>query len=126
MPAWEDACGPNGPWARARGSQGGAMGTDARGLDMTGPAEAVAAYDRAIDHLVRFRSEVVAAAAEVAAADPGCVMARVFGAYLALMSTEEGAVAGAQKALGLPGSDAAPLLPRERAHLAAARRWVTG
>jgi hypothetical protein len=102
------------------------MGTDARGLDMTGSAEAVAVYDRAIDHLVRFQPEVVDAAAEAAAADPGCVMARVFGAYLALMSTEEGAVAGAQKTLGSPGSDAAPLLPRERAHLAAARRWVTG
>jgi hypothetical protein len=102
------------------------MSTDARGLDMTGSAEAVAAYDRAIDHLVRFQSEVVDVAADAFAADPGCVMARVLGAYLALMSTEEGAVAGAQKALGPPGSDAAPLLPRERAHLAAARRWVTG
>jgi hypothetical protein len=102
------------------------VGTDVRGLDMTGSAEAVAAYDRAIDHLVRFQSEVADVAAQAAAADPGCVMARVFGAYLALMSTEEGAVAEARKALGPPGSDAGPLLPRERAHLAAARRWVTG
>src|SRR5258708_28276644 len=53
-------------------------------------------------------------------------MARVFGASLAVMSTEEGAVAGARKALGPPGSDDAPLLPRERAHLAAARRWAAG
>ncbi len=102
------------------------MGYDARGLHMAGSAVAVAAYDRAIDHLVRFQAEVVDVVAEAAAADPGCVMARVFGAYLALMSTEEGAVAGARKALGPPGSDDAPLLPRERAHLAAARRWAAG
>jgi hypothetical protein len=102
------------------------MGYDARGLHMTGSTEAVAVYDRALDHLVRFQAEVVDAVGEAAAADPGCVMARVFGAYLALMSTEEGAVAGARKALGPPGSDDAPLLPRERAHLAAARRWVAG
>ena len=102
------------------------MAVDARGLDMTGSTEAVAVYDRAIDDLVRFRAEVVDAVAEAAAADPGCAMARVFGAYLALMSTEEGAVAQARDSLGPAGADDAPLLPRERAHLAAARRWAAG
>jgi hypothetical protein len=93
---------------------------------MTGSAESVAIYDRAIDHLVRFQPEVVDVAAEAAAADPGCLMARVFGAYLALMSTEEGAVAAAREALGPASSGVAPLLPRERAHLAAARTWAAG
>jgi hypothetical protein len=102
------------------------MGADVRGLQMTGSAEAVALYDRAIDHLVRFQSEVVDVVAQAAAADPGCVMARLFGAYLALMSTEEGAVAQARETLGPVAADDAPLLPRERAHLAAARRWAAG
>ena len=104
------------------------MTADARGLSLTGSAEAVTAYDRAIDHLIRFQSEVVDAAAAAVAADPGCVMARVFCAYLALMSTEEHAVAGAVDALDGLGSDRqdAELLPRERAHLAAAERWIAG
>jgi hypothetical protein len=102
------------------------MGSDGRGLDLTGSAEAVAAYDRALDHLVRFQAEVVDVAAEAAAADPGCLMARVLRAYLALMSTEEGAVADAREALRAADDGDAPLLPRERAHLAAARRWIAG
>jgi hypothetical protein len=102
------------------------MAVDGRGLDMTGSAEAVAAYDRAIDHLVRFQPEVVDDVAAAGAADPGCLMARVFRGYLALMSTEEGAVAEAREALRPALAGDAQLLPRERAHLAGARRWVAG
>src|SRR5260370_31648738 len=102
------------------------MAVDGRGLDMTGSAEAVTAYDRAIDHLVRFQPEVADVVAAAGAADPGCPMARVFRAYLALMSTEEGAVAEAREALRPAGGGDALLLPRERAHLAAARRWAAG
>jgi hypothetical protein len=102
------------------------VGVDRRGMEMTGSAETVALFDRAVDHLVRFQAEVVDAVAEAAGADPGCAMARVFGAYLALMSTEEGAVAAARDALGPAGADDSPLFPRERAHLAAARRWAAG
>jgi tetratricopeptide (TPR) repeat protein len=104
------------------------MATDARGLSLHGSDEAVARYDLALDHLIRFRAQVVDAVTAAVAADGGCVMARVFAAYLALLSTEEGAVAGARDALGGLGSDddVSWLLPRERAHLAAARRWVAG
>jgi hypothetical protein len=103
------------------------MGADGRGLEMTGSAGAVAAYDRAVDCLIRFRPEVVDAAAAAAAEDPGCVLASVFAAYLALMSTEEGAVAGAREALARASTAASPVAtPRERAHLAAARRWAAG
>jgi hypothetical protein len=98
---------------------------DSLGLSMTGSAEAVASYDRAVDHLIRFQPAVADAAAESVAADPGCVMGRVLGAYLALMSTEEGAVADAAAALGAPDREAGAL-PRERAHLAATRRWIAG
>jgi len=101
------------------------MAADGRGLEMTGSAGAVAAYDRALDHLIRFRTEVADAAAAAAAADPGCLLARVLVAYLALMSTEEGSVAAAREALPAAGSRDAGL-PRERAHLAAVRRWAAG
>jgi tetratricopeptide (TPR) repeat protein len=102
------------------------MAIDARGLDLTGTAEAASAYDRALDHLIRFQAEVVDAAVAAVAADPGCVLASVFCAYLALMSTEQGAVAGARDALDSIQVDRAALLPRERAHLSAAERWVAG
>jgi hypothetical protein len=101
------------------------MAVDSQGLRLTGSGEAAAAYDRAVEHLIRFRPAVADAASESVAADHGCVMGRVLGAYLGLMSTEESAVAGARAALGSPDGDAGPL-PRERAHLAVARRWIAG
>jgi tetratricopeptide (TPR) repeat protein len=104
------------------------MTVDARGLTMTGSAEAGQRYDEAIDRLIRFQPEVADAGAAAMAADPGSVMAKVFCAYLALMSTEEGAVADARDALaGLRAGDmAVPMLPRERAHVAVAERWIDG
>ena len=102
------------------------MAADGQGLSLTGSGEAVAAYDRAVEHLIRFQPAVADAAAESVEADPGCVMGRLLGAYLALMSTEEGAVATARAALGPAGGDDSALLPRERAHLDAARRWIAG
>ena len=102
------------------------MTADARGLALTGSAEAVSWYDRAVDHLIRFQSEVADSAAAAVAADPGCAMARLFCAYLALMSTEESATAGAIDALDGLRASADDLLPRERAHLAAAETWIAG
>ncbi|HEY1625663.1 MAG TPA: tetratricopeptide repeat protein [Streptosporangiaceae bacterium] len=105
------------------------MGADRQGLVLTGSGEAIAAYDRAVDHLIRFQPEVMDAVAAAVAADPGCVMGRVFGAYLGLMSTEARAVAAAREALGPfadDDGDERKLLPRERTHLAAARRWAGG
>jgi hypothetical protein len=103
------------------------MLVDAQGLSLTGAGAAVDAYDRAIGHLVRFQPEVVDAARESAAG--GCVMGRLLSAYLGLMSTEEGAVSVAREALGpyaAADADESMLEPRERAHLAAARRWIGG
>jgi hypothetical protein len=99
------------------------MAVDGRGLHMTGSAEAVTRYDRALDHLVRFQPEVVEVIAAAAAEDRGCVLAHLLGAYLALMSTEEGALAAAREALAR-ADDASEdsLWPRERAHRTAARR----
>jgi hypothetical protein len=103
------------------------VAVDSQGLDVTGSAEGAIAYGRAIEYLIRFRPEVVDAAAEAAAA--GTVLGGVLGAYLGLMSTEEGAVAAASNALGpyaAQDADESALTSRERAHLAAARRWIRG
>ena len=102
------------------------MGTDMQGLTLTGSTEATNEYDRALQHLVRFQIEVVEAQASARAADPGCAMAAAFGAYLSLMSTEAASVAGARDALAGVAGDPGVLTPRERAHLAAAGRWVAG
>ncbi len=102
------------------------MAVDARGLSLTGSAAAVAAYDQALDHLIRFQAEVVDTAAAAVATDPGCALAGLLSAYLALMSTEESAVAVARDALATVAAGRENLLPRERAHLAAAERWVAG
>jgi hypothetical protein len=53
------------------------MAVDGRGLEMSGSAAAVAAYDQAVGHLIRFQPEVVEASA-AAAEDPGCALAGVF------------------------------------------------
>ncbi|MDR2984899.1 MAG: tetratricopeptide repeat protein [Nocardiopsaceae bacterium] len=104
------------------------MTVDARGLSMTGSAEATERYDQAIDHLIRFHPDVVQAGSAAVAADPNSVMAKVFCAYLALMATEEAAVSDARDALGgLRADDVSrEMLPRERAHVAAAERWISG
>jgi hypothetical protein len=102
------------------------MSNDGRGMVMTGSPEAVGAYDRAIDHLVRFQIEVVEDAATAMAADPSCAMGGVLNAYLSLMSTEEIGVAPARDALAALTIAEDGLLPRERAHRAAARRLVEG
>src|ERR1700744_4559095 len=103
------------------------MAVDRQGLELTGSAGAAVAYDRAAAHLLRFQPEVVTAAAEAAAG--GSVMGNLLGAYLSLMSTEANAVATARDALGrYARTDAGEtaLRPRERAHLAVARRWIGG
>ena len=102
------------------------MGMDTQGLSFTGSTEASVFYDRALDHLVRFQTEVIEAQASARAADPRCAMAGVLGAYLSLMSTEAPSVADARAALGGIAGNPDALAPREQAHLAAAGLWLAG
>ncbi len=102
------------------------MSDDERGMAMTGSPEAVDAYDRAIGHLIRFQIDVVDDAATAMAADPSCAMGGVLSAYLSMMSTEESGVVPARDALDALAVAEDALLPRERAHRAAARRLVEG
>lgn len=70
---------------------------DRRGLQVHTSAEAVDAYDRALDHLVRFQVEMVPACVDAVSADPGFALGHVMNAYMALMSTDGAARATARE-----------------------------
>ncbi len=95
---------------RYRGSRasaapgGGDMADDQHGLSVTGGAEAIAAYDRAVDHLLRFQAEVVDEVRASLAADPSFAMGTVLSAYLSLMSTDGGDVVARQGVAGGVGA----------------------
>ena len=97
--------------------------TDAHGNPTSGPAEAVAAYDAAVDRLVRWHPDVLTHA-ETLAAHPGFAMGHALGAYLSLVSSDPvelpNAAAAAQALRGTARND------RERAHSAAVDAWLAG
>ena len=97
---------------------------DAHGNETSGAAEKVAAYDHALDRLLRYHPDVVPAAEEIAADAAALPMGQVFMAYLLLMSTDEPDVAAAREAVARLA--ALPLNDRETAHVAAVTAWVEG
>jgi hypothetical protein len=101
---------------------------DRQGLSLTGGVDAIEAYERAVDHLLRFQAEVVGEIRAALAADRSFVMGTVLSAYLSLMSTDGGDVVRARETLDAfsRAVDVGGLLPREQAHLRAAERWAAG
>lgn len=98
------------------------MNRDRYGLEMSGSAEAVGFYDRALHHLLRFQPEVVTTSEAAFAQDPTCVMARVLRAYVGVMSSEwPDTLAAGQLVAGVAGGN-----EREKAHLCAIASWVEG
>ena len=90
---------------------------------MTGDSDTVALYDRALDRLVRFHPDIVELSEQLTAID-SVPMAWALSAYLQLMSTDAGDVAGARAAwesLSQLGSN-----EREQAHAAAIGAWIHG
>ena len=98
------------------------MTTDKYGLAMSGSESAISHYNQALARLVRFQPEIVTESEAAIQADPGCVMARVFRAYVGAMSSEWPDTRGAADFV----SGAAPTNDRERAHLAAVSAWAAG
>lgn len=98
------------------------MATDRYGLAMSGSEAAIAHFNRGLSHLVRFQAEIVTESEAAIQADPGCVMARVFRAYVGAMSSEWPDTRAAAEFV----SGAAPTNDRERAHLAAVSAWAGG
>jgi hypothetical protein len=99
--------------------------SDAHGNPMSGGAEAIDLYDRALDRLVRFHPDVVDLAGELTADESDSApMAWALVAYLNLMSTDLDDVAAARTALeSLPNT---AMNERERVHAAAIHAWVHG
>ena len=91
---------------------------------MSGPAEAVALYDRAVDRMLRYHPEVVDLATTLAEEHAEVPMTGALLAYLHLTSSDEPDVAVAAGAL--EGMAAGPLNEREQAHHDAIAAWVAG
>lgn len=92
--------------------------TDPRGCRITGAtADALAAYERALDAFVSWRAGAADLVAEALAASPGFVMARLLQAYCALAGRDLANVHAARSTL----LQATPLAAndRERRHMAA-------
>jgi tetratricopeptide (TPR) repeat protein len=98
--------------------------TTTEGLAMTGDADTIDRYDRAMDRLVRFHPDAVDLASELASVPRPVPMAHALTAYLHLMSTERADLATARAAhtalVAADGND------RERAHAAAIGSWLDG
>ena len=102
----------------------GSARRDEHGNPTTGSAEAVDAYDRAIDRLLRFHPDVVDQAVALVADQPGLPMAHALMAYLSLMSTDTPDLPTARDAHA-----AMALLrtnEREAMHTLAVGQWLDG
>lgn len=97
---------------------------DASGNEHSGPAEAVARYDNAVDLLLRYHPDVVAAAEDLEMTYATLPMGQAFVAYLCLMSTDVPDLAGARQAAA--ALDRLHLNEREAAHAAAIDAWLDG
>ncbi|MGA4843650.1 tetratricopeptide repeat protein [Streptomyces sp. G45] len=105
------------------------MTTDRHAQTMTyTDADAARHYEKALDHLLFFREEVVAEAGAVLAASPRSAMGHVLQAYLGVLGTEEKDAAEAAGAFAAYRADVpdADLTPRERLHVTAAAHWLDG
>ena len=91
---------------------------------MSGPSEAVALYDRAVDRLLRYHPDVVEVATTLVEQHPDVPMAGALMAYLCLTSTDEPDVATAAAVAESMASS--PMNEREQAHHAAVTAWVQG
>ncbi|HTY72933.1 MAG TPA: tetratricopeptide repeat protein [Actinomycetes bacterium] len=90
--------------------------------------EALEAYDRAVDDLLHFRAAVATSLDAALEADPGFAMGQVAQSYLGVLGTEPDDAAAARASLRtyLSSTTTSSLLPRERAHVAAAQALLAG
>jgi tetratricopeptide (TPR) repeat protein len=93
-------------------------------LAMTGDADTIDRYDRALDHLVRFHPAAVDLATELAGEPDPVPMAHALIAYLHLMSTDPADLVTAR--LAYDALAAGPGNEREQAHAAAIGSWLGG
>ena len=97
---------------------------DTTGNATSGSPEAVARYDVALDRLLRYHPDVIAAAEGLATTDASLPMGQAFLAYLALTTTDVPDLAAAREAA--TALEALPKNEREAAHAAAIDDWLAG
>ncbi|MEU1672029.1 tetratricopeptide repeat protein [Streptomyces roseifaciens] len=90
--------------------------------------DAVRHYEKALESLLFFRSEVATEAEAAVADSPRSVMGNVLLAYLGLLGTEEKDAAAARKSFEdfRRGVHLSEVTPRERMHIEAASSWLNG
>jgi hypothetical protein len=103
------------------------MKQDERGLALsTDSAEAVASFERAVEHFLKFHADTMTLAGRALAADADFVMGHCMKAYLLLMAANPANRQQIDATLASAHAGAASITPRERLHLAAADSWHRG
>jgi tetratricopeptide (TPR) repeat protein len=103
------------------------MQCDERGLPLATDSEAAAAaFDRGVEHYLKFHADTMAVVNEALAADPGFVMAHVLKAYLLLSASNPANAAAIDAALAKAAAAAPQATPREQMHVAACAAWARG
>jgi tetratricopeptide (TPR) repeat protein len=103
------------------------MQRDERGLALsTDSAEAVEAFDRSVEHFLKFHADTMTQAGRAIAADPGFAMAHCFKAYMLLIAANPANRPQIDATLAAAHAGAATATPREKLHLAAADAWHRG
>jgi tetratricopeptide (TPR) repeat protein len=97
---------------------------DEHGNPITGPADAVARYDAAIDNLLRYHVDVVDQMSTLAHDHPTFAMGQALAAYLHLMSSDPNDLDAASPFVAGTTTNAANA--RERAHAVAIAAWAAG
>jgi tetratricopeptide (TPR) repeat protein len=98
--------------------------TDAHGNPVSGPPEAIARYDLAVDRLLRYHPGVVTAAKSLTTETPDVAIGHALSAYLSLSSTDAPDVPAARAAA--ENLQRVERNDREDAHLTVISSWVSG
>lgn len=103
------------------------MHNDIRGLTVTAAsADAVLAFDHAIDAYLSYRSDIMVRMEALFAADPDCGMAHVLKGYLMMLGYKSQLVPAARAAVQAAGPLLRLATSREQAHLQALTAWAGG
>jgi tetratricopeptide (TPR) repeat protein len=100
---------------------------DERGLPLsTDSAEAVALFDRAVEHLLKYHLDTMALVGRMLDADPRFAMGHCLKGYLLLSAANPANRPAIAACLGAAEADAAAITERERWHVGALAAWAGG
>ncbi len=103
------------------------MNRDERGLPLsTDSPEAAAAFDRAVEHYLKYHADTMALVGRMLAADPHFVMGHCLKGYLLLSASNPANRPEIAATLAAAQAGAAVATERERRHVAAFAAWAQG